>query len=273
MQLRQSLLILLTLVVTCVGEDAVTKTAPPTAPPHPAAAARSGAAWLGFSVRKPDPAGAAQIPTLPPGVGFVIQAVTAGGPAELAQLKPMDVLWKFGDQLLVNQGQLATLLSLRKPGDEVVLAIFRAGQPAEIKITLGEAPADTSEFSREMIEAAILPDGDEMPRTRIVTMGDRTATYSNTDGKALVRREGDGYKVVISGPDKNVIYDGALSADGNLDGIPTDWRRRICVLRRSLDHALESRIVPVRAPRPRVVPPPKAPAGGAPGPVATPTKL
>jgi hypothetical protein len=262
MQLHHSLLILATLVVTCVGEDGATKM-PPLAP-APGAAARPNAAWLGCSVRKPDPAGAAQIPSLPPGVGFVIQAVTPGGPAALAQLQPMDVLWKFGDQLLVNQGQLATLLGLGKPGEEVMLAIFRAGKPVAIKITLGEAPADTSGFSREMIDAAILPDGEEMPRTRIVTMLDRTATYTNSDGKALVRRDGEGYKVVISGPDTKVIFDGTLGADGNLESIPADWRRRICVLRRSLDHALESRIVPVRAPRPRVVPPPPPAAGGAP---------
>jgi hypothetical protein len=262
MQLHQSLLILVTLVVTCAGEERTTQI-PPLAPVS-TAAARPNAAWLGFSVRKPDPAGAAQIPTLPPGVGFVIQAVTPGGPAELAELQPMDVLWKFGDQLLVNQGQLATLLGLGKPGDEVQLAVFRAGKPVAIKITLGEAPAVTSEFSREMIDAAILPDGEEMPRTRIVTMLDRTATYSSSDGKALVRRDGEGYKVVISDPDKKIVFDGVLAADGNLEGIPADWRRRVCVLRRSLDHALESRIVPVRAPRPRVVPPPSPAAGGAP---------
>ncbi|MCX6878872.1 MAG: PDZ domain-containing protein [Verrucomicrobia bacterium] len=250
MKLRHSFLAFATLVVTGVGEDAGTKV-----PPSPAAGtpAQTRSAWLGFSVRKPDPSGGAQLSSLPPGIGFVIQAIAPGGPAEAAQLHPMDVLWKFGDQMLVNQGQLATLINLKMPGDEVTLGIFRAGKPLEINIKLGEAPDDKRGFTRDMIDAVIL--ADDGSTQRIVNMLDRTATLSNNDGKALVRREGEGYKVVINGPDKEVIFDGLLPADGNHDGIPPDWRRRVCVLRRSLDHALESRMVPVRPPRPRVVPP------------------
>ena len=269
MQFRHSFLLFATLVVTCVGEDADPKPLAPVplqvAPP----AARPAAAWLGCSISKPDPAGAAQLPALPPGIGFVVQAVTPGGPAELAQLQPTDVLWKFGDQMLVNKGQLATLLNLKSPGDEVMLGIFRNGKPADIRVKLGEAPADKREFSRDMIDATILSD-DDVPK-RIITILDRTATFSNNDGSALIRREGDGYQVVITGPDKSVIFDGTLPAEGAVDGIPSDWRRRICVLRRSLDHALESRMVPVRAPRPRVVPPPTPPPGVTPPP-AEPSK-
>ena len=266
MPLRHSLLLFTTLLVTCVGEDAERK------PLLPAPAMRSGSAWLGlgFSVRKPDATSVPPIPSLPPGMGFLVQAVSPGGPADLAQVHPKDVLWKFGDQWLVNQGQLATLLNLKKPGDEVALAIFRDGKPLEIKVTLGEAPADNRDFSRNMVEAAILSD-DGHP-TRIITPENRTATFSDSDGKALVRREGDGYQVVIHGPDKKVIYEGTLGADGNSDAIPVDWRRRICVLRRSLDHALDSRIVPVHAPRPRVVQPPTSPSGVAQTP-AEPPKL
>ena len=266
MPLRHSLLLFTTLVASCVGEDADCK--PPPSPP----VAHTASAWLGlgFSVHKPDSSSTAQIPTLPPGIGFVVQAVSPGGPADISQLHPKDVLWKFGDQLLVNQGQLATLLNLKKPGDEIALAIFRDGKPAEIKVTLGEAPVDNRDLSRDMVDAAILSD-DGHP-TRIITPENRTATFSDTDGKALVRREGEGYQVVITGPDRKIIFDGSLGADGNLDAIPADWHRRIWVLRRSLDHALDSRMVPVRAPRPRVVPPPTPPPGTTPAP-AEPPKL
>ena len=265
MQLRQSLLILTALVVTCVGEDA----APKMSPLPPGFVPPSGPAWLGCSVRKPDPATAAQLAALPPGIGFVIQGVAPGGPAEGAELKSKDVLWKFGDQMLVNQGQLATLLSLQRPGDEVKLAIFRDGKPAEIKVTLGETPTDRKEFSRDMIDATIL--SDEGSPMKIVNILDRTASFSNADGDALIRREGEGYKVLITGPDKKVIFDGTLATDGKLDGIPPEWHRRVCVLRRSLDHALENRIVPVRAPRPRVVPPPTPPPGEPVPPPVTPS--
>ena len=259
MQIRHSFLTFAALVVMCLGEDAASKL-----PPF-LTASRSGSAWLGFSVSKPDPVAAAQIPTLPPGVGFVIQAVTSGGPAELAQINPKDVLWKFGDQLLVNQGQLAALLNLQQPGDEVSLGIFRDGKPAEIKIKLGEAPAEEKGISRDMIDAAILPD--EGSTMKIITLLDRTATFSSAEGKALVRHDGEGYKVLINGPDKKIIFDGSLAEDGNADRVPAEWRRRVCVLRRSLDHALENRIVPVISPRPRVVTPvPVPPESAAPPP-------
>ena len=261
MPLQRSFLVLATLVVTCAGEDAGSS-APPPLPPLPPIPLQlplviphSGSAWLGlgFSVHKPEASITAQIPALPPGIGFVVQAVSPGGPADHSQVHPKDILWKFSDQLLVNQGQLATLLNLKKPGEEVALAIFRDGKPVEIKVTLGEAPADNRDLSRDMVDVAILSD-DGHP-TRIIIPEKRTATFSDTDGGALIRREGDGYQVMIHGPDKQVIFEGKLTAEGNLDSIPTDWRRRIWVLRRSLDHALDSRMVPVRAPRPRVVTP------------------
>ncbi|KAB2639545.1 MAG: PDZ domain-containing protein [Verrucomicrobia bacterium] len=266
MPLRHSLLLFATLFVTCVGQDADRQSPPPTP------VASSGSAWLGlsFSARKPDASSGARIPSLPPGIGFVVQAVSPGGPADLSQVHPKDVLWKFADQWLVNQGQLATLLNLKRPGDEITLAIFRDGKPAEIKVTLGEAPPNSRDVSRNVVEAAMLSD-DGHP-TRIITPENRTATFSDSDGKALVRRDGDGYQVVIRGPDKQVIFDGRLAADGNSDDIPADWRRRIYVLRRSLDHALDSRIEPVSAPRPRVVPPP-TPSPGLTLPPAEPPKL
>lgn len=275
MEIRQSLFLFAALVATCPGEDAVIKPPPlPPLLPTVAATPARGTAWLGFSIRKPDAAVMAQTPGLPAGIGFVIQAVTPGGPADLAKLSPMDVLWKFGDQMLVNQGQLATLLSLQHPGDEVTLAVFREGKPVDIKVRLGETPANPKEFSRDVVDAAIL--SDEGSPMKIVNILDRTATFSNADGDASVRREGEGYKVLITGPDKRVIYDGLLPADGNLSAIPDEWHRRICVLRRSLDHALENRLVPVRSPRPRVVPPPPAvppaPVEGSPPPPGTASK-
>ena len=253
MKIRAPLLFLVALVVTSIGQDVLTMT-PPPAPSTPAPASN---AWLGFSVRKPAPNGATQIPMLPAGMGFVVQAVAPGGPADAAQLKPLDVLWKFGDQMLVNQGQLATLLSLKTPGDEVTLAIFRAGKPLDVKIKLGTTKDDTNLFSKDMVDAVIL--SDEGSPMKIVNLQERTASFSNSDGKALVRREGDGYKVTINGPDKQPLFEGMLPMDGSLEGIPADWHRRVCVLRRSLDHALDNRIVPMRMPRSRVVPPPVVP--------------
>ncbi len=291
MKLRRSFLVFAALVVACGGADsgpkdsgakgvgngaspktsatppatpapALPKPIPPGAtptegipgiPPGPPIPAGPQDAWLGLSVVKPEPSVGAQIPSLPPGVGFVIQAVLTGGPAEAAELRPMDVIWKFGDQMLVNQAQLATLLNLKRPGDEVKLAIFRAGQPQEVNLKLGAAPPNRNAFARHMF-----PD-DPFCEEKIVIPGERTATYSTDQGKAVVKREGEAHRVTITDPDQKVLFDEVLPPDGNLDKIPEGWHRRVWVLRRSLDHAMANQIVPVRPPRPRVLPPPESP--------------
>ena len=288
MKLRHSFLIFAALVATGVGADSrakppakdATKEAPkqpsvpplpeppvkkplpeaplgtvPTPPPPstPPGVPQPPDAWLGLSVVKPEPAVAAQIPSLPPGVGFVVESVLPGGPAETFQLRAMDVVWKFGDQLLVNRAQLATLLNLKRPGDEVKLAIFRAGQPLEVNLKLGAAPPERNVSARRPFTE------DSFYEEKIIIPGERTATYSTDQGKAVVKREGESHRVTITDPEQKVIFDGLLPPGGELDKIPDGWHRRIWVLCRSLDHAIENQIVPVRPPRPRVVPTPEPP--------------
>ena len=91
---------------------------------------------------------------------------------------------------------------------------------------------------------------------RMVNVADKTASFSNDDGKALVRRDGDGYHVKIDGPKDELIFEGDVTGSDALDKIPAKWHRRIQVLCRTLDQALEGNMMPQRLPRPRVVPPP-----------------
>ena len=211
-------------------------------------------AWLGLNVSKPDESITAHLPALPAGIGFVISTVEKGGPADTAGLKEFDVLWKLGDQMLVNESQLATLLRLSKPGDEVQLTGFRAGKPLEVRLTLGEAPERRHQVPGDLLDAAILP-GECRGPMRVVNISEKTATYSTEDGKLEVRREGEGYQVKILDPKNKVIFDGPIPADGSLDSIPDGWKRRVHALRRGLDHSLEHGGQPARQPRPRVVPP------------------
>lgn len=214
-------------------------------PPH---------AWLGLQLDKPDATITAHLPLLPHGIGFVIKAVDDNGPAKTAGLQELDLLWKFNDQMLVNEGQLAALLRLSKPSDDVTLSGFRAGQPLVVTLKLGEAPVMKRPFPGDLLDSAILP-GECGGPMRVVNVADRLATYSTDEGNAEVRREGEVYKVKIHGPKEELIYQGDLPADGSLEQIPESWRRRVHALRRGLDHALEGRMMPSRLPRPRVIPP------------------
>lgn len=211
-------------------------------------------AWLGLEISRPDESITVHLPELPPGIGFMIRSITVGGPAEAAGLKEFDVIWKMGDQMLVNEGQLAALLRLSKPGDEVMLAGFRAGKPLEVKLKLGEAPKTVRPFPDDLVESAILPG--ECRGTRIFNIADKIASFSTEEGKVEVWREGEVYKVKITSPKDEPIYAGDLPKDGGLETIPENWKRRVYALRRGLDHALESGMAQTRQPRPRVVPPP-----------------
>ena len=211
-------------------------------------------AWLGLRVEKPDETVTAHVPSLPPGIGFLVKSIDEGGPAQSAGLKELDLLWKIGDQLLVNEAQLATLLRLSKPGDDVVLAGFRGGKPLEVKLKLGLAPTLKHAFTGEMVESAILPGACGGPM-RVVNVAEKSASYSTDEGHAVVRREDDRYHVKITGPDDAVLFDGTLAKDGSGEGLPDGWSRKIRVLCRTLDRTLDSDMMPQREPRPRVVPP------------------
>lgn len=213
-------------------------------------------AWLGLDVYKPDESIAVHLPKLPPGMGFVVRSVEKGGPAETAGLRELDVLWKLGDQMLVNEGQLAALLRLSKPGDEIMLTGFRGGKDLDVKLTLGESKTDSKPFPDSLVDGSILPQECGGPlRVRDIDVSAKLARYATEDGTAEISRIGETYKVKIVGPKEELIYEGDIASGGGLDQIPPDWKRRIYALRRGLDLALGGHLTTNRQPRPRVVPP------------------
>lgn len=212
-------------------------------------------AWLGLQVAKPDATITAHVPALPPGVGFLIKSVDVGGPAEEGGVRKLDLIWKIGDQMLVNEAQLATLLRLSKPDEEITLSGFRAGKPLELKVKLGQAPLLTPPFPSDLVEAAILA-GDSAGPMRIVNVAEKSASFSAEDGTAVVRCEDEVYYVTIHGPDEKLLYTGEFASQEDFSKAPEAWQRRLSALRRGLDKTLEGGIVTPRQPRPRVVPPP-----------------
>ncbi len=242
------ILLLLSQSLLLVAEDPTPRPPTPRLPIAPRA-------WLGLDVSKPDETITAHLPALPPGIGFVIRSVDEKGPAVDAGLHKLDVLWKMNEQWLVNEGQLAALLRLSKPGDEVTLTGFRAGQPLEVKLKLGEAPASNHPFPGDFVESSILPSGASGPM-RVVNVAEKLASYSTTEGRAEVRKNGTLYHVKITDPKNTVIFEDDLTSPADFAKVPSVWNRRIMALRRGLDLALEGGIASVRQPRPRVVPPP-----------------
>lgn len=245
--------------------------APPMAGPPPpwceAKPNQPAGAWLGCVLNKPEPTAVAQIPSLPPGMGLVVRSIFPDSPAFAAKLEPMDVIWKLDDQMLVNQSQLATLLSLKRPGDETKLTVFRAGQSVEVPVKLAAIPANMVGNFEDWADRMHMPDSSE----RVIDRGERTATYKTDQGKAVVKRDGEDYLVTIHDPQGKEMLSQKFPADGRKwEGIPDGWNRRVWMLRRSLDYALDNSLAPVRPPRPRVVPVPAETAPSKPPEAVTP---
>lgn len=220
-------------------------------------------AWLGLAVSKPDDVTTTQLPALPPGIGFVVNELAEGGPAEKAGIRKNDLLWKMEEQMLVNEGQLATLLRLAAPGDEVTVSVFREGKSLDLKVILGEGKAGDEEALRRMlVDSVIRPDDGAM---RIVDIEEKKAVVTDERGSAEVTRLSDGDSVRILGTDGKVIFEGLIRGRPGLSSVPEGWRRQVSAMRRGLDHALSATPAPIRQPRPRIVPTvPRESSDGAP---------
>jgi len=78
----------------------------------------------------------------------IVGTVDPESPAELAKLRPGDVVLKIGERDVTGPDVLAAEIRKRKPGQEVVLKIEREGQPQDVKIKLGELAGEDA--MREM---------------------------------------------------------------------------------------------------------------------------
>ncbi|MCP5536653.1 MAG: PDZ domain-containing protein [Akkermansiaceae bacterium] len=230
------------------------------------------AVQLGVTVAKPGAAVYAQLPGLPRGTGFLLQSVTAGGTVDVAGLKPMDVIWKLGDQLLINENQLMTLLALHRPGDEVTVSYFHSGveksatlllqaskpahmQPGDIAITppFPGAPAEASQGGYSKGDSnGHAADFPALPM-RVISYEDRSASISDNNGTAtLIFREGKPWLHVETSQGVET-YNGPVGDAEAISRVPIAWRSRLPILQRSLEESIRLR----RLPRVRRVPTPK----------------
>lgn len=63
--------------------------------------------------------------------------VEAGGPADKAGIKPGDIITKVGDLVVGEKGNVSSLISRYKPGDNVDIVALRNGKQINFKVRLG----------------------------------------------------------------------------------------------------------------------------------------
>ena len=73
-----------------------------------------------------------------PVVGALIDRVSPGGPAELAGLRPGDIVTEFNGVPITNRIDLTAQVRVLAGGDDATLVYVRGGQAREVRVTLDE---------------------------------------------------------------------------------------------------------------------------------------
>ena len=244
--------ILLACLLPLFGEEPVKEVVDPR--PEPVAPMIQ-TPWVGLEVGKLDNAMRAHMVDVPVGAGFLVTGVTEGSPAAKAGLRSYDILWKFNDQILINEAQFGTLLRMHKIGESVSMTVVRSGKHLSMDLELAPAPVREVESEISPVDIPLVPAGvPGLPRS-IVYPQARKAVVSREDGSTAQLHHEDGEAmVVIRDGDGEIIYEGPVRKDGKMV-VPRDWRCSVGALMRTMHHA-EDDDWKVRRPRPRVVTPP-----------------
>lgn len=96
--------------------------------------------WIGLDVQDVDAVMRIQF-NLPDDKGVLIGHVAAGSPAQAAGLAVGDMIRRVGASRIANVAQFQTALQKAAIGDTLRLSVMRAGQPAEVPVTLAARPA------------------------------------------------------------------------------------------------------------------------------------
>lgn len=96
-------------------------------------------AWLGIYYHSIDDDLVQQL-RLPDTKGILISDVIIDSPADKAGLKAWDVIRRFDDVDIIKSDDLANAITEYKPGDKVILTVFRGGKTQLITVTLGDTP-------------------------------------------------------------------------------------------------------------------------------------
>ena len=187
---------------------------------------------LGVSLSKPSGEVCAQLPLLPHGSGFIVNTVTPDSSADKAGVKELDVIWKYNDQLLINKGQLAVLLSMKKPGESIVLYLFRAGESVELSVELKARPTHVSGSDTSHAEFPF-PIAQSLS-TKVVSYENRTASISGKEGSAILMYKDEQPWITVKSTTGEEVFSSEVALAADIARIPQPWRSRLPALKRSL---------------------------------------
>ncbi len=77
--------------------------------------------------------------TEPPEEGVLVQQVFDGGPAARAGLKPLDIILSIDGKETKETRDYQVIMANKKPGDQIKLKVWSAGQAKDLTVTLDDA--------------------------------------------------------------------------------------------------------------------------------------
>jgi hypothetical protein len=140
--------------------------------------------------------------------------------------------------------------------DEESGMVVRISEPREEFLLMPVGSFDLKKpLQTGMVEAAAIPAENNGP-LRVVDVAEKSADFTfEGEGKAVVTKDGDHYQVKIQGTKNEAIFEGCVTKEDALDSVPELWRKRVQVLCRTLDSALDGKLMSPREPKPRQAPP------------------
>lgn len=217
-----------------------------------------GSAWMGIHLTWMEKATAAQLNGVPEGFGLLIDEVTPLSPAHGAGLQPLDVVWKYDDQLVASKRQLHALIKRTGIGNEAALTVSRAGENVVMPIVIGLRPENPEELIERAPEVMMPP----LPGAivRHLDLGKLSGFIKEGEVTVSLCRKEKGFLYAVSEGEK-VLKEGVLPGED-----PDMWpknlgektTRKLEVLFESLENAEQREANAPRQPRVRRVPTPPA---------------
>jgi hypothetical protein len=203
------------------------------------------AAYLGVAATPVNAALREQL-KLQRGIGVLIDRTEKDSPAEQAGLKRYDVIEKIDDQWLINGQQLAVLIRMHKPGDEVKLSIVRQGERQVVTAKLIEKEVAALDEKNlwglpvGTITDSGLNDGTvnilfkQMPadlKERLPGVfsgqGKMNATISDEKYRYTITTENGSTHLLAQDAAGNIIYDGPVDTDEQIGNLPSDISEKV----------------------------------------------
>lgn len=178
---------------------------------------------------------------LKPGVGLVVEEVNASSVAANGGLQKGDVIFKVGDQWVINAEQFATLLSIQEADNGFEIKVHRGTERVDLDYKFDQTALDTMNRGFQPVLGA--PDqsfdrdidrlGDRSDLDRNIHSGNNPMIIPEKfdfkdDQHVISIRTDDGVKkLTVKDKDDNVLFDGPYNTLQDRQAVPDDIRAKV----------------------------------------------